>query len=133
MAIDYNDIAATAKSLIEDEFAGSAVTLVALDYDVEDASKPWRGPVDPRATPGKTLSVKVLFLPIAGNIKLGLSKEAQDLIKRADATALVGSQEDLRVYHELIVDRSGERFKITHVEELMPGDVRILSYLVLNQ
>jgi hypothetical protein len=133
MATDYNEFALLAKTLIEDEFSGAAVTLVALDFDADDSTKPWRGPVDPRATPGKTLAVKALFLPIAGNIKLGLSKQTIDLIKRADATALVGSGEDLRVYQELVVDRTGERFKITYVEELMPADVRILSYLVLNQ
>lgn len=133
MATDYNEFTELARQLIADEFSGADATLIALDFDVSDPAKPWRGPADPRATPAKTLAVKALFLPIAGNIKLGLSKQATDLIKRSDATALVGSGEDLRGYQELVVDRTGERFKITYVEELMPADVRILSYLVLNQ
>lgn len=128
---NYLANAATAKRLIDG--AGKDVRLIALDFDVDDASKPWLGPVDPRATPAKTLNVKAAFVPLAGNIKLGLSKQAMDLIKRADATCLIGSQEDLRAYQELIVVSSGERFKITFIEELMPGDVRILSFLVLNQ
>lgn len=127
---NYLTNAATAKRLIDG--AGKDVRLIALDYDVDDPTKPWLGPSDPRATPAKTLNVKAAFVPLAGN-RLGLSKQTMDLIKRADATCLIGSQEDLRAYQELIMLSNGERFKITHVEELMPGDVRILSFLVLNQ
>jgi hypothetical protein len=108
------------------------VTLVALDFDVDDATKPWRGPVDPRATPARTLSVIAAFLPLAG-MSLGLDKITMDLIKKADETCLIGSQEDLSPFNELVRDATGERYKITYLKVLKPGLVRILSYLVLNQ
>mgnify|MGYP001636530185 CR=1 FL=1 len=133
MATDWNEFTELARSLIADEFSGVDIRLIALDYDVDDPAKPYLGPEDPRATPARQLTAKALFLPIAGNVKLGLSKTAMDLIKRADCTALVGSGEDLRDFQEVYVPHLGERFKITHVEELMPADVRILSYLVLNR
>jgi hypothetical protein len=129
-SIDYNALAAAAAEAIGG--AGRTVTLIALDFDVDDASKPWLGPTNPRATPAKQLTIKAAFLPLAGNVKLGLSKQTMDLVKKADATVLIGTTEDLRAYQELI-DSNGERYKITHLEELQPGDVRLMSFLVLNQ
>lgn len=129
---DFVKLAATAKRLIDGN--GRLVRLIALDFDVDDPAKPWLGPVDPRGTPAKALEVNAAFLPLAGNVKLGLSKQAMDLAKKATATCLIGSTLDLRSYQELIdISESNERYKITHVEELKPADVRLLSFLVLNQ
>lgn len=124
---NYAKLAATAKRLVDG--AGRTVTLIALDYDVDDPTKPWLGPVDPRATPAKTLQVKAAFVSLGAG--LGFSKQAIDLSKKATASCLVGSTEDLSIYQELLDGQ--DRYKITYVEALQPGDVRLMSALVLNQ
>jgi hypothetical protein len=127
---DFVKLAVTAKRLVDGN--GRTITLVALDFDTPDPAQPWLGPENPRSTPARQLELIASFLPLASTVRLGLSKQTIDLAKKADATCLIGSTEDLSVFQEL-VDSNGERYKITHIEELKPADVRLLSFLVLNQ
>lgn len=127
---NYPRAAATAKRLVDG--AGRSVTLVRLSGSTPDGAKEWRGVADPRATPEATLQVKAAFLPLTGEMRLGLSKTTQDLIKKSDATCLIGTTLDLSQYTELIDTVLG-RFKITAAEVLKPGDLSLLWFLVLNQ
>jgi len=69
---------------------------------------------------------------MAGEVKLGLSKATLDLIKKSDATCLIGTTDDLSQFTEL-TDAILGRFKITAAEVLKPGDLSLLWFLVLNQ
>jgi hypothetical protein len=129
--VDYAANQATAKRLVDG--AGRDVTLIQLDYDAQDDSKPWRGVSDPRATPARSLGLKAAFLPLAGNVQLGLSKATMDLVKTADATCLIGTSEDLSPFQELQDSKGGVRFKIVGLEVLAPGPVNILTFLVLKE
>lgn len=128
---NYVKAAATAKRLVD--AAGRNVTLVALDFDAQDAAKPWRGTRDPRSTPTQSVVLKAAFLPLSSLATLGMRKETLDLAKKSDNTCLVGSTLDLSVYQELVDSLDGKRYKILLVDELTPGPQRIMSYLVLKQ
>lgn len=131
MAIDYSKMAAIAKTLVDG--AGRPVTLVQLDYDAADPTKPWRGPVNPRETPAQTLALRAAFVPLTGEAKLGLSKEIIDLAKKSSATCLIGSTADLSDFQELIDSKDGRTYKITAAEVLAPGDLNLVTFMVLNQ
>ena len=131
MALNYATLAAKAKVLVDG--AGRPVTLVQFDYDAADLAKPWRGPEDPRATPAQTLALRAAFVSLAGNAQLGLSKQAIDLAKKSTATCLIGSTIDLTPFQELIDSKDGRAYKITHSEVLAPGELTIVTFMVLNQ
>lgn len=128
---DYPSIAADAAAIVSD--AGRNMTLRALDTAAPDVSKPWRGPVNPRLTPLATVTLKAVFVPLSSANQLGLSRQTLDLIKNADELCLVGSSLDLAKYQELIDSKDGRTYKIISMEVLSPGDLILLTYLVLKQ
>lgn len=128
---DYPAIAADAAAVIAD--AGRNMTLRALDTVAPDPLKPWRGAVNPRLTPLATVTLKAVFVPLNSAGQLGLSRQTMDLIKTADELCLVGSTLDLAKYQELVDSSDGRTYKIMHMEVLAPGDLRLLTYLVLKQ
>src|SRR4051812_48515695 len=107
---NYVRLAASAKRQVDG--AGRAVSLVRLSGATPDGALPWRGVANPRATPENLASYKAAFIPLSGEIKMGLSKTTTDLIKTSSATCLIGTTDDLSQYTELIDTVLG-RFKIT--------------------
>jgi hypothetical protein len=128
---DYAALAATAKRLLDG--AGRSLTFINLDFDAEDASKPWRGPEDPRLRTARELVLFGTQVQIASTVKLGLSVEFYEAVKKASLVFLVGSSEDLNQYDEVIDSRDGKRWTMILSETLEPGDTIILSYVVLGR
>jgi hypothetical protein len=128
---NYVKAAATAKRLVDG--AGRDVTLVQLDFDTPDPAKPWRGRSNPRETPASTVTLKAAFLPLAGNVQLGISQATIDLAKKNDETCMIGTTLDLSIYQELVDSLEGRRYKIVGTEVLAPGGSRLLTFLVLKQ
>jgi hypothetical protein len=128
---NYAGNAATAKRMING--AGRTVTLVALDFDTPDPATPWRGVANPRQTPAKTLALKMVVVSVAAVSALGFKKTTLDLAKKANMCGMIATQEKLDLYQELIDSKDGRRYKIVVVEDLAPGSISILQFLVLNQ
>lgn len=128
---NYQASAASALRAINS--AGRAVTLVALDFDTPDPATPWRGVANPRATPARTLPLKMVVVSVAAVSALGLKKSTLDLAKKADMCGMISTPEKLDLFQELIDSKDGRRYKIVTVDALEPGNVTILQFLVLKQ
>ncbi len=127
MTIDVTALIATAQRLITEN--GRSVTFIEFNSTPAEADKPWNGPTDPRATPDSTAAHDAVFVEPSSAVKLGLSSEASDLIKRSDQIMIVspGAAVDLRIYQE--VDDDSQRWKITAVEILKPGSSTMLAFV----
>lgn len=125
--VDAVKVIATAQRLIAKH--GRAVTLLQLDSTPPDPSKPWNGPPDPRATPDDTLDLIAVFVEPSSAVRLGLSAQESDLVKRSDQILIVspGAAEDVRRFHEVI--DTGESWKIEIVEILRPAEEILLAFI----
>lgn len=128
---NYAGNAATALRMING--AGRLVTLVALDFDAPDPTTRWRGVANPRATPAQQLSLKMVVVSVAAVSALGLKKTTMDLAKKADMCGMISTQQKLDLFQELIDSKDGRRYKIVIVDDLAPGNLSILQFLVLKQ
>lgn len=128
---NYVRAQATAKRVIAK--AGRAVQLLQLDATVPDPTQPWRGPIDPRATPTKVLNTFAAFVSVTSNSDLGIHKTVSDMIKSADEVCMVASTEDLTLYQELVDSLDGRHYKIMAAQALAPGPLLLFSFLVLKQ
>lgn len=122
---DYASVAADAAALVAD--FGKAVTLRRLDTTPPDPSKPWRGPVDPRATPAEELEVNAVFVEPSSLQTLGVNAQLVDWLKRAQQIAIVASTLDLSGFSEL-VDGS-DVWRVVGVSTLNPGGTRLLHFV----
>lgn len=129
--VDFNRSAATAKRLVDKN--GRDVTLVELDFDADNTSKPWRPQEKPRDTPASTASYRASFVPLAATDRLGFRRITEDMIKRSDATCLIGTSDNLEKYQELIDSRDGRRYKIMISDQLDPASPNVLWYLLLSR
>jgi hypothetical protein len=126
MAFDYAPLAATALELVT-EF-GKTITLRRLDATPPDPDMPWRGPVDPRATPAETLSVPAVFVEPSSQQYLGVNAVMLDWLKRAQQIAIIASTSDLSAFSEL-VDTDSSVWRVVGVSTLNPGGTRLLHYV----
>lgn len=127
---DYTYIADRAKDLIA-KF-GRPITVIQYDDTIDDPTKPWRGAADLRSTPIAEVVAFGVFVEPIGARALGISTQAGELLKRADAILLVSlgsasSGVDLSLFDE-VVD-GARRWKIEVVEKLQPGDLTLLYFL----
>lgn len=125
MPFDYIPIAAVALDLVT-EF-GKPVTLRRLDTTPPDPDMPWRGPVDPRATPAATLEVSAFLKEPPTGTALGGPASIRDWVKRAQKIAIIAGQDDLSVFSEL-VDGS-DVWRVVGSATLNPGGTRLITYL----
>jgi hypothetical protein len=125
MAFDYGRIAAIALAQVADK--GRSVTLRRLNSTPPDPAKPWRGPVDPRAT-AITLAVSAVFVEPSSLQTLGLNAELVDWVAHCEQVAIVAGPDDLRDYSELL-DSDASVWRIVGVSSLQPATLRLLSYV----
>lgn len=133
MAINYVNLAATAKRLVEEN--GRSVTFVKLNSTPPDGAKPWRGPANPTAAPDASLSLVGVNVEPTGLVRLGIASEEDDFIKRAEKIFMFApgavSPQDLKSYDQ-ILDGS-ERYAFNGVKELRPGSVTLLFYVSVRR
>ena len=127
--VDYTRLTATAQRLISAN--GRSITLVQFDSTPSDASRPWLGPADPRATPDASLTVDAVFVDNGSG--LGKTFNIEDLLKKSDQVALLsaGAQVDLSIYNEVI--DGTERYKITGFDVLRPAGVTVLAVIGMKR
>lgn len=115
---------------------GRPVTFIKLDTDATDSAKPWRGNVDPRATPEASVQTSAVFVPPASASSLGLSRRLDQEVKRVEQIAIVSTggteQTDLSAMDEM-VDTDTSRWKISFVETLKPASTNILYFVGLSR
>lgn len=129
MEIDYTQLAATAKTLVDAN--GKDVTINRLDQNAADPNKPWNGPTDPGASPDATATVKGCFVSTDERVLGGLTIDS-DLLKRTEEVCLVAPGTvsppfDLMTANE-IVDGSVHK-RITFVQRLKPATVTLLYFI----
>lgn len=129
MGINYTQLAATAKALVDAN--GRDVTVIRFDQTPQDTNKPWNGPADPDATPDATATVKGCFVSTDERVLGGLTVD-EDLLKRTSEVCLiapgtVSPPYDLRTANEII--DGTEHLKITFVQRLKPADVVLLYFV----
>jgi len=125
--VDFVPLIATAQRLITEN--GRSVTLVKLNSTPAVASQPWKGAADPRAVPAATLVLDAVFVEPSSAVRLGLSAETSDMIKRSDQIMIIspGASEDVTLYHE--VTDGSTNWKIGAVEVLRPGAEIVLAFI----
>lgn len=126
MTFDYAAIAQTALELVT-EF-GKAITLRRLDTTPPDADMPWRGPVDPRATPAEELDVAAVMVEPSSLQTLGVNVKLIDWLPRAQQIAIIASTSDLSAFSEL-VDTDTSVWRCVGVSALNPAGTRLLHYV----
>jgi hypothetical protein len=104
------------------------VTLRRLDTTPPEPAMPWRGPVEPRATPAATLSVTACFVDPSSARDLELSAELVDWLKRAQQVAIMASASDLGDFSE-VVDTDASVWRIEGVSTLKPGPMRLVHFV----
>lgn len=124
---DFAELAAVAKRLIDEN--GRTVSIIKLDKTAADPNKPWRGPVDPRATPIFTVTGKAVFVPLGGS-DLGIEWPQDNNLKRGDQVCLFAADNDTGQELEKadeIEDGAG-RWAIINTQLLQPADQRLLYF-----
>lgn len=127
MAFDYTKLAATALSLVT-KF-GRQVTIVKFAETAADANKPWRGNLTPRETPLASGSVYMVFVEPSSAEELGLSIQKFGMTDRQAQIAIMAPGTDTTEYehYDEVVDGT-VRWKITEVEVLKPGPLRMIYF-----
>lgn len=129
MAVDYQKAAATALRLINEN--GRAVTLVKLGQVAADPAKPWRANPNNRVTPQAEQPATGVFVPASGSA-LGFLSEDNEMVKQSEQILLVAAAGvvgyKVEDFNEVVDpdDAIDTRWRITGVELLKPGAVRIL-------
>ncbi len=125
--VDFAALTVTAQRLISEN--GRSITLVSFDDTLQNPSRPWLGPADPRATPASTLVVDAVFVPPSGAAALGLSLQTVDLLKNAEQVAIISPGVDvgLEPFQEIIDGTT--RWKIMMTEVLRPASQTVLAFL----
>jgi len=129
MAFDYISLANKAAALVT-KF-GRSVTLVKFDETPADAAKPWRGNLTPRTDPDASTAVDAVFVEPASVEQLGWSVAKPEFFDRSTQILIVAPgatfSSNLEGYDE-VIDGS-VRWKITGVEILKPGPLRMLYFI----
>jgi hypothetical protein len=129
MPVNYTNAALLAGRLLEEN--GRPLTLVKLGQTPDDSDKPWRGTTDARNVPEAQIEAYGVFAPASGG-GLGFVAEDSEMVRLSEqivlvaATALSGYK--VEDFNEIIdpEDSINTRWRITKVEMLKPGPVRIL-------
>ena len=129
--VDTAKAIATAQRLITAD--GRSVRLIRYNEIPTDTTKPWNGPGDPRRTPRAFLDIDAVFVPPSSASALGLSTEANDLIKRSSQILMMsgGASVDLLQYNEVLDD--DKYWKIEFIETLKPGDEILLTFIGVSR
>lgn len=127
-AEDYVELQADALEMIND--AGRTVTVKKLDRTSADSAKPWRSP----GATVTTWSCKAVFVELSSAVKLGMTMDVDELVKRNGRCLLLPaspSTPDLLTY-DIVVDGS-EELRILRGQVLKPGDTVMGYFLEVAQ
>lgn len=129
MGVDFTQLAATAKALVDAN--GRDVTINRLDQAPDNPDKPWNGPTDPGSNPDATATVKGCFVSTDERVLGGITID-DDLLKRTKEVCLVAPGTvsppfDLMTANE-IVDGTVHK-KVTFVQRLKPATVTLLYFM----
>lgn len=129
MTIDYVQLAAFAKSLIQE--AGGDVIVQKLSNTPADADKPWKGPGVPTVEISKT--VQGVF--VSPTSMLGLGAVDDDLLKRVNTFVIAAPPDDgssLLDCHVLL-DQDGVSYQIANIQRLKPATVELIYFIAANR
>jgi hypothetical protein len=131
MSMDYFELAALAKILIDD--AGRSITVIRFKQTANEPAKPWKGPGDPTTVPDASSVVRGVFVGASGGPSLGISAQHKDLLVRCKEICLVDplASFDLSTADE-IVD-GGVHWKIEFVDILKPADTVVLYIIGVSR
>lgn len=133
MAFDYEEIANTAKELVE-EF-GREVVFERFNTYSQDENKPWQGPPAARTNPTERVTGFAAFVDPGNAKSLGLSTTDIDLLKRSQQIMIFAPgpdlTADLKQFQE--VEDDGVRWKIEFIETLKPGSMVLLYYIGVSR
>lgn len=127
MAFNYAALATVALNLVT-KF-GRSVTLVKFAETPADVNKPWRGNLTPRETPLASATVSMVFVHPSSAEELGLNIEKFGTVDRQAQIGIMAPGSDATVYEDYdeVVDGT-TRWKITEVEVLKPGPLRMIYF-----
>lgn len=115
---------ALAKEMIGD--AAREVQFLSISKTPVDPAKPWQ----PQGTVENVVSGNAVFVPIGSG--LGTNFATEDMLKRIDLVAIVEPKIDVVASHK-VKDDTGKIYKVEWVQELRPGETKILSYVGLKE
>lgn len=129
MAIKFNytRTLATARRLIT-KF-GRPLTFVQLKTTPDVDLEPWFGSSTPRTDPLATLTIDGAFVEPESLERLSKQSVNGDFIKSAEEVIIVATDQDLLKYDEVIDSSDGASYKIYNIQQLVPGDTKILAYV----
>lgn len=128
--VDFLALLATAQSLLAAN--GRSVTFIRHNQTLADATKPWQGPADPRATPAASSVQSAVFVEPASAVKLGVASEQSDLIMNSEQIMIVAAGSvDLLQFQEVL--DGTVYWKITTITSLRPGTTTVLSFVGLRR
>lgn len=132
MSIDYVELAATARGLVND--LGRPMIFVQLEETPTDANEPWRGNATPRSPANSEVNGDAVAVPPSSAVTLGFSSDDENFVKRAEqiliAVTDLGSP-DISEYDE-VVDGT-ERWRINAVEKLQPAAETLLYFVSVRR
>ena len=115
---------ALAKEMIGD--AAREVQFLSISRAPADPTKPWQ----PQGTVENVVSGNAVFVPIGSG--LGANFATEDMLKRIDLVAIVEPKINVVANHK-VKDDTGKVYKVEWVQELRPGETKILSYVGLKE
>lgn len=129
MAFDYAPIQITAADLVAD--FGRSITLTKFNVTEQDPANPYLGSTNPRLSPLATVTTFGVGVNPLQAERLGITTRDSELIKRSEQIYIIAPgdafTEDLKTFDE--VTDGAEKWKITLVETLRPGDLTLLYYV----
>lgn len=133
MAFNYTPLANSAKRLVT-RF-GRSVTIVKFAETPADVNKPWRGNLTPRETPLASATVDMAFVEPSSAEELGLNVQKFGFTDRQAQIAIMapGPTDSTEYEHYDEVIDGTVRWKITEVEILKPGPVRMLYFFKVER
>lgn len=133
MAFNYTVLANSALGLVAN--FGRSVTLVKFAETLADANKPWRGNLTPRDSPLASVSVSMAFVEPSSAEELGLSVEKFGFTDRHSQIAIMapGAADQTEYEHYDEVIDGTVRWKITEVEVLKPGPLRMVYFFKVER
>lgn len=131
----YTKLQATANKIIADK--GRDLTLIAENETAADPSKPWEGAS--ALAVESTLAIKGAFVPPNtvrqfGVTALGLGTEFMDLMDMSEQVIIAATGDnDVRDYRTVLDSYQGDRWGIIGIQQLRPGNVGVLSFILVRR
>lgn len=132
--VDYVKLAGVADRLVKAN--GRSVEFLREAETRADPLKPWEGPGDEATTPPTSVMLNSVFVPPNtvrqfGITALGQGTEFVDLVTWTEQIGIVFPEEyDMRTFTHLV---DGDRYGITGLQVLKPGDIQLLAFIAVRR